>query len=97
MASAESGAAGDDADHDTARQTTGAAVMMWRVWQAVRGVLGATFVITNVCLGAAALAVAPAVAQTQTQQLVAPAKSQFSDNNEAPALVLPVRLNSRPK
>jgi hypothetical protein len=34
------------------------------------------------------------MAKTQTQQLVPPAKAQFVDNNEAPALVLRVRLNS---
>jgi hypothetical protein len=59
--------------------------------------LGATFVITNVFFSVIAAMHAPAVAQTQTQQLIAPAKFQFSDNNGVPALVLPVRLNSRPE
>jgi hypothetical protein len=58
--------------------------MKWRA-------LLVTFVITNVAIGAATMA----LAQTQTQQLVAPAKTQFSDNNGVPALVLPAGLNSR--
>jgi hypothetical protein len=59
----------------------------------MRAMLRHTLVGAIVCLGA----LSPAHAQTQTQQLVAPAKSQFSDNNGVPALVLPVRLNSRPE
>jgi hypothetical protein len=58
----------------------------------MRGALCPTFVIAKVCRWGCL-----ASAQTQTQQTMPPAKAQFGDGNGVPALVLRVRLNSRPE